>query len=1061
LAAHIGATLRAYGCGEGELTGAPDSAREAFESRSSFALAAAKALSARLRTMTKAAPGGPALRILQIGHGAATSETLRFAAERGASVTIFDLDARRLERARISHGRAPETAFFSDLDALPNDAFDLVVSVGGLSALCAKRGALARLFEKCAANAAFAAIEPAPSLFQNLVFGLSDDWYDEEGARLRASDDWSALLARSGAAGVKTALIATEADPAILILAQAPGKAARPGFSGEVVVLRETCDVDPFADALKEALAAGGAVCRFVPPKDIPSVKTEKTAKLLWLAPEAKGDGVARVAAHCLALKDLALRPSAGKLQIFTAVRRVDGPAAEAVFSFVRTLANEAPAIDFRRIAMAGETAEIAKKLAAFVLSETDETDVAIHNDSVKALRYDAPPIPEAASGGAEDLRTYRLEKSVEGGLDRLHWRPALRAAPKAGEVEVEVAATGLNFRDVMWALSVLPDEMLEDGFAGPTLGLEFSGRVTRLGEGVANLRVGDEVVGFCGGAFSAHLIVEAEHVAPLPATIPSEAAATIPVAFLTAYYGLISCADLQRGEWVLIHGGAGGVGLAALQIAQWRGARAIVTAGSPEKRDLARALGAEYAFDSRSGAFVDDVMAATEGRGVAVVLNSLAGEAMERSIGLLQPFGRFVELGKRDYLANTPIGLRPFRRNLSYFGVDLDQLLKARPELSRRLFTETLALFASGDLSPLPYSVFAHSEIVDAMRLMQQSGHIGKILVRPPKESPASGAAKRPFVVNPNGTHLITGGLGGFGLAAALWLIERGARHLVLVGRSGAGNEEAREAVARMRSLGAEVLIEALDIADPKSSEAMFKKIAVSMPPLVGVMHAAMVLDDAIVANMDETRLLKVLWPKIAGAEILDHLTRDMALDYFVLFSSATTIIGNPGQGGYVAANGFLEGLARRRRQAGRPALAVAWGAIADVGILARKSAVRDALAARSGVKGMDARAALDLMAEALSLQGEASGGGVMVIADVNWSTARTHLPLLNSPTYKRLLNGESAAAPSRNVIDLRELAARLPLDEARREVANIIIEELARILRLPREDVSKTKPL
>ena len=260
-----------------------------------------------------------------------------------------------------------------------------------------------------------------------------------------------------------------------------------------------------------------------------------------------------------------------------------------------------------------------------------------------------------------------------------------------------------------------------------------------------------------------------------------------MPVAFLTAYYSLISCADLKRGEWVLIHGGAGGVGLAALQIAQWRGARAIVTAGSPERRALTLSLGAERAFNSRSGAFVDEVMRLTEGRGVSVVLNSLAGEAMERSLGLLQPFGRFVELGKRDYLANTPIGLRPFRRNLSYFGVDLDQLLSSRPELSHRLFGDVLALFASGDLTPLPYSAFGHDEVIEAMRLMQQSGHIGKILIRPPRETAPSKPERptRSFVVDPDRNHLITGGLGGFGLAAAQWLVERGARRLTLVGRS------------------------------------------------------------------------------------------------------------------------------------------------------------------------------------------------------------------------------------------------------------------------------------
>ena len=222
------------------------------------------------------------------------------------------------------------------------------------------------------------------------------------------------------------------------------------------------------------------------------------------------------------------------------------------------------------------------------------------------------------------------------------------------------------------------------------------------------------------------------------------------------------------------------------------------------------------------------------------------------------------------------------------------------------------------------------------------------------------------------------------------------------------------------------------------------------------------MVLDDAIVANLDEARLLKVLRPKIAGAENLDELTRGLALDYFVLFSSATTIIGNPGQGAYVAANGFLEGLARQRRSVGLPALAVAWGAIGDVGVLARHAATREALAHRAGVRPMKARAALDLMAQASSLEGGAAGDAVVVIADVNWPAARAHLPLLVSPSYARLSGDANASdVASESVVDLKTLAARLGPDQARRAVADILVEEIARILRLPRDDVSKTKPL
>ncbi len=435
----------------------------------------------------------------------------------------------------------------------------------------------------------------------------------------------------------------------------------------------------------------------------------------------------------------------------------------------------------------------------------------------------------------------------------------------------------------------------------------------------------------------------------------------------------------------------------------------------------------------------------------------------MERSLGLLRPFGRFVELGKRDYVANTSIGLRPFRRNLSYFGVDLDQLLRWRGDLSRELLRDLLQGFARGDFVPLPYTVFGHAEASEAMRLMQQSGHVGKIIVRPPPiESTAGEGEGGAFKVDPERTHLVTGGLGGFGLEAARWLVERGARRLVLVGRSGASNDAAREAIADMQAKDVRVRVEALDIADGKSAEALIPRLSREEAPLAGVIHAAMALDDAIIANMDETRLIKVLRPKIEGADNLDRLTRDLKLDYFVLFSSATTLIGNPGQGAYVAANGYLEGLARERRSKGLPALAVSWGAIADAGVLARSTAMRDAIGARVGVKGMDARVALALMGEALESQRLKANDGVLAIADVNWSIARSNLKVLGSPSYGRLLAGfEADEIQSMGPVDLLELAQRLPYDEARGAVCEIVIEELARILRLPRDEVSKSKPL
>ena len=1059
LAASMDAALRRFSDGEADLTGPSDAAVEAYETRSPSAIAAARALAVRLDAIECSKSNGCALRVLQVGAGPAAAEALRFAAREGARLTIFDAVARRLERLRLNHRGSSDVSFCADLKALAVDRFDLVLSAGGLSRLPGGSDALLRLVAKCP-GAVMVAVEPTPSLFRDLVSGLVEDGSGDRREATAGTASWASECARSGLINVDAQLIDTGADSAVLLTAEAPTKREVAEGTETIVLLQDGADAGGFVEALRDAFKGRGSACRLLEPRAPRPADEAQT--FIWFAGELKGDATARVAAGCLALRDFAVGLGHAKARVFVAVPAVDRPIAEAVFCFTRALANEVPTLDIRRVQIDAQSRNTAERLVSVVLSNSAETDIAIDERAVRVLRY------TTAGGASADFESVgrkarRLEKSPEGGLDKLAWRPVERKAPGAGEVEVEVAATGLNFRDVMWALSMLPDDMLEDGYAGPTLGLEFSGHVTKVGSAIEHLEIGDKVVGLCGGAFSTHVVVDALHVAPLPSTLACDSAATVPVAFLTAYYALTACADLKRGEWVLIHGGAGGVGLAALQIVQWRGARAIITAGSQEKRDLTLALGAKHAFDSRSGSFVDDVMRATEGRGVSVVLNSLSGEAMERSLGLLEPFGRFVELGKRDYLADTPIGLRPFRRNLSYFGVDIDQLLSSRPEVAHRLFADVLGLFASGDLMPLPFCVFDHDQAMDAMRLMQQSGHVGKILITPPDGVGRSKPrAKSPGLrVDPLRTHLVAGGLGGFGLAAAQWLVARGARHLALVGRSGATSEFAQQAIEGLRSQGAQVQVASLDIADRQATEALLADLARSMPPLAGVVHAAMVLDDAIVANLNEPRLLKVLRPKVAGAENLDRLTRSCALDYFLLFSSATTVIGNPGQGAYVAANGFLEGLALQRRSQGLPALAVAWGAIGDVGVLARHGATREALAQRAGVKGIRAQAALDMMADAIAVD-DGAGDGMVVIADVNWAAARGHLPILNSPSYSRLASdGGAPSANSEGAVDLRDLLASLGADEARRAIADILVEEIGRILRMPRDDVSRTKSL
>src|SRR6202040_1668969 len=340
-----------------------------------------------------------------------------------------------------------------------------------------------------------------------------------------------------------------------------------------------------------------------------------------------------------------------------------------------------------------------------------------------------------------------------------------------------------------------------------------------------------------------------------------------------------------REGERVLIHGGAGGVGIAAIQLAKHLGAEIFVTAGSEEKRDFVRLLGADHVFDSRSLAFADQVLKATGGVGVDVILNSLAGDAIPRNLRLLRPFGRMLELGKRDFYENSQVGLRPFRNNISYFGIDADQLLEQRPDTARRVFVDLMALFAAGTLQPLPHRTFDASDIAGAFRHMQASRHIGKIVVTFPRAFEPLGPALAeppPVAIRDDATYLVSGGLSGLGLRTAWWLVSRGARHLALLSRRGASTTEAAAELARFAAHGVSVAALACDVADSSQVRAALASIDAGMPPLRGVVHAAMVIEDALLRDLNRAQLDRVLAPKVLGALHLHDATRSRPLDFF-----------------------------------------------------------------------------------------------------------------------------------------------------------------------------------
>jgi acyl transferase domain-containing protein/NADPH:quinone reductase-like Zn-dependent oxidoreductase/acyl carrier protein len=655
---------------------------------------------------------------------------------------------------------------------------------------------------------------------------------------------------------------------------------------------------------------------------------------------------------------------------------------------------------------------------------------------------------------------TVRLSFSTPGQLRHLHWVSAPRSVPKADEVVIQVEATGLNFRDVMYALGMLSDEAVESGFTGPTLGLECAGVVTEIGSSVAGVAAGDRVLAFGASCFSNQVTTRASAVAVLPADMSFEAATTIPITFFTAYYALHHLARLQRGERVLIHGAAGGVGIAAIQIAKHLGAVVFATVGSSEKRDFVRLLGVDHILDSRSLAYADQIMALTQGQGIDVVLNSLAGEAINRNLGILKPFGRFLELGKRDFYENTKVGLRPFRNNIAYFGIDADQLLQAQPALTESLFKDMLALFSQGILHPLPFQAYEADNVVDAFRQMQQARHIGKVVVtyrNGINHVHTPNSVHSPLQLNANATYLITGGLGGFGLKTAQWLASKGARHLVLISRSGPVSAETITAVATLKEQGIKVLAQACDVTNQSALASLFETIAATMPPLRGVVHAAVVIDDALARNTTPEQLANVFKPKILGARHLHDLTQELPLDFFVMYSSATTLFGNPGQGAYVAANAYLEALAQARRSAGLTALCVGWGAIDDVGFLARNQKIKDALQTRMGGKTILSSDALDLLEELLTSR--RSDVGVM---ELNWSALSRFLPSAAEPKFSDLAAmSDGAQSSEADTYDIRHLLEELSPEELTAAIQDLLKAEIAEILRLAPDKIDANRSL
>ncbi len=948
-----------------------------------------------------------------------------------------------------------------------------------------------------------------PARWMDFVFGSDPAWWHETAgepplAAVQPAEFWVQHLAELGLGGVQ--LHAHTHSPAsggyVLVAtrnARMTPAASMPATPGHWLVLSEgTGYSGRLADSVQERLVtAGHRVSRMLRGNLQAMTAALREAKLRHgalggildltaLHPDAPGAAAQALfetqALRCVTAASLVQACEAAEVTapcVFVTANaathllpgRIAGRASLAdapIAGFARTLMNEAASGAIRLIDLEA-TIDSHDSVAAALVRELDAADgeqevILTAAGERYALRLGASPgrdpqTPAALSDA--DRYNIRLGFAIPGQLRNLTWEAYPRSAPGRDQIEVAVKATGLNFRDVMYALGLLSDEAVEKGFAGASLGLEFSGVVLGVGPEVRGFKPGDLVVGFAPSSFGTRLLTEATALSHIPAGMSFEAAATIPSTFFTAYYALHHLAQLQPGEKVLIHGAAGGVGLAAIQIAKWCGAEIHATAGSDEKRNFLRLLGVEHIYDSRNLSFADEILNATGGQGLDVVLNSLAGEAINRNFRVLKPFGRFLELGKRDFYENTRVGLRPFRNNISYFGIDADQLMAERPELTRRLFAAVLKLFDEKALHALPYRAFAAIDVIDAFRHMQQARQIGKVVITYGNGVPAAAlpraAEKTRLQVAADASYLVAGGLSGFGLRTAEWLADHGARHLVLFGRRGPGADEAQTVIARLERRGVRVLARACDVTDRMALSGLLDEVAQRLPPLRGVVHAAMVIDDGLIRDMSAAQIRRVLAPKILGALHLDELTRGLPLDFFVFYSSATTLFGNPGQGNYVAANAALEALARARRAAGLPATCVLWGAIDDVGFLARNRKIKDALQGRMGGTALASPVALDALEEIMVR--DRSGLGVL---EFDWRALARFLPSAASPKFVDMSrtagDGDHEEDGS---VDLQRLLRELPDDALQSTVIDMLKVEIGEILRFTPDKIDAGRPL
>ncbi len=1070
LADHIPQVLRGTADPLALLFGEQDGGLAAAVYRGSAGLELMNRLAADgVKTLAEARTGDEPLSVLEIGGGTGATTRHVLDALSGRRVDYLFTDVSAAFLAHASDRFAAQDGFGTavlDIERDPSAqslapaAHDCVIAANVLHATQDLSQTLRHVRSLVAPGGVVMLVEGTQkSGFSDITFGLTSGWWRFTDHDLRpdhpllSEDAWRSVLERSGFDAVEVVsprgpdgtplgqslILARAAQPARranwLILADRGGTgralADALGDQGEVAVLPETPE-----QALGEGLEKADIVVD-LRALDAPAASDIRDGSAALSVAATLGTEAAQLIA---AMADRSAPPP--RLVLVTRGAEaagdhagVPGLAQSVLRGLGRVAALEHPQLHPLRIDLdpMGRPTNVAQLVDEVLREGAEEEEIAFRQGLRMVGRIAALPAPSTLAGTeGKPAPGHRRVLAAEqpGDLSSIRFIDRPEAALPADAIEVAADATALHFRDLLTAL---------DRYGGQSdaalLGTECAGTVTRVGGAVTDFAVGDRVVALADGACSSHVVVPQARAVPLPEGLDPIRAMDCG-AYLTAARAFAAAGRVPEQGTILVHAGAGATGLAALHMARRRGLRTMATA-SPWKWPALRQLGVEAVFHSRNTDFGQGVRAATGGRGVDLIFNSLAGEAIPTGLDCLAEDGIFVELGITGIWSDADVAQR--RPDVRYRPINLVEDLKRDPTEIRAMMRNVVEDLAEGRLPGLPKTLFPLDRFGEAFRALQSASRIGRIVIDHRRRAEDGPPIRR------SGTYLVTGGLGGLGLVVAEWLVERGARSLVLAGRR-APDAAAERVIAACREAGARVRVAQLDVADRTALSALLNEVGQGPDPLCGLFHAAGVLDDATLLNLDPERMERVLRPKVVGAMDLHQLTRDCALDYFVLFSSAAALFGAPGQAAHSAANAFLDALAVHRQSCGLPAHSIQWGAWGEIGAAARKGAEGPShLPGLGQMAPAEGLAALDALL--------VRPGAVSAALEVDWQAldqAYGPRPLLRQlvrPTKDTGPAPQSGPMPTPEIAALRALAPA----EARDIMTEFVADSVRRILAVP----------